>query len=68
MRVGATSRIFAGTTLSPGQYQVLYFLRLFPMQCLSVAKGGHCTIMHGRYDDNSELSFITFLLLSVVIS
>ena len=58
---------FSGT-ISNVNNQVLYFLRLFPMQCLSVAKGGHCTIMHGRYDDNSELSFITFLLLSVVIT
>ena len=49
---------FSGT-ISYVNNQVLYFLRLFPMQCLSVAKGGHCTIMHGRYDDNSELSFIT---------
>ena len=38
---------FSGT-ISNVNNQVLYFLRLFPMQCLSVAKGGHCTIMHGR--------------------
>ena len=71
VRVVATSRIFAGTTLSPGQYQmstIKCFTFFDCFQCLSVAKSGHCTIMHGRYDDNCELSLITLFVFFRLLS